>query len=50
MAESIKVNVVSANAFVNLVCGDPESIAWFTLVWPVISSAAGQDGVQDQCA
>ena len=45
MAESIKVNIVSAKAFVNLVRGDPESMMWCTLVWPVVSQAAGQDGV-----
>ena len=42
MAESIKVNVVSAKAFINLVRGDPESITWCTLVQPIISKAAVQ--------
>ena len=37
VAESIKVNVVSAKAFVNLVRGDPESMTWCTLVRPVVS-------------
>ena len=36
MAESIKVNVVSIKAFVNLVHGDPESMTWCTLAWPVV--------------
>ena len=45
MAESIKVNIVSARAFVNLVRGDSESMTWCTLVRPVVSLAAGQDGV-----
>ena len=45
MAESIKVNVVLGRVFVNLVHGDPESLTWCTLVWPVISQAAGQDGI-----
>ena len=45
VAESIKVNVVLAKAFVNLVRGDPESLTWCTLVQPVVSQAAGLDGV-----
>ena len=45
MAESIKVNVVSAKAFINLVRGDPESMTWCTLVQPVVHQATGQDGV-----
>ena len=45
MAESIKVNIVLTKVFVNLVCGDPESLIWCTLVRPVVSLAAGQDGV-----
>ena len=36
IAESIKVNVVSAKAFVNLVHGDPESMTWCTLVRSVV--------------
>ena len=45
VAESIKVNVVSARVFVNLVRGDPASLTWCTLLWPVVSQASGQDGV-----
>ena len=45
VAESIKVNIVSAKAFVNLVRGDPESLTLCTLVQPVVSQAAGQDGI-----
>ena len=45
VAESIKVNGVLTKAFVNLVRGDPESMMWCTLVRPVVSQAAGQDGV-----
>ena len=45
MAESIKVNIVLEKVFINLVCGDPESLMWCTLVWPVVSQAAGQDGI-----
>ena len=45
MAESIKVNVVLMKVFVNLVRGDPESLTWCTLVWPIVSWAAGQDGI-----
>ena len=37
VAESIKVNVVLAKAFVNLVHGDPEGLMWCTLVQPVVS-------------
>ena len=41
IAESIKVNVVSAKAFVNIVCGDDECIIWCTLVQPVVNQATG---------
>ena len=37
VADSIKVNVVSAHAFVNLVCGDSEAVTWCTLVRPVVN-------------
>ena len=37
VADSIKVNVVSACAFVNLVCGDSEAVTWCTLVRPVVN-------------
>ena len=36
VADGIKVNVVSARVFVNLVCGDWEAVTWCTLVWPVV--------------
>ena len=45
VAESIKVNVALTKAFVNLVCGNPESLTWCTLVRPVVSQATGEDGV-----
>ena len=45
MAESIKVIIVLAKAFVNLVHGDLESLMWCTLVRPVVSWVAGHDGV-----
>ena len=48
MAESIKVNIVLAIVFLDLVYGDPESLMWCTLVWPVVSKATGQDGVYAQ--
>ena len=48
MAESIKVNVVLAKAFINLVHSDPESITWCTLVWPVVGKATRQDCVAVQ--
>ena len=35
--ESIKVNVVSAKAFVNMVCGDNECVTWCMLVRPVVN-------------
>ena len=35
--DSIKVNVVSACAFVTLVCGDSEVVTWCTLVRPVVN-------------
>ena len=41
VAESIKVNVVLAKAFANLVRGDPESMTWCALVQPVVSQATG---------
>ena len=34
---SIKVDVVSARAFVNLVRGDSEAVMWCTLVSPVVN-------------
>ena len=37
VADSIKVNVVSAHAFVNLVCGDADAVTWCTLVRPVVN-------------
>ena len=37
VAESIKINVVSARAFVNMVCGDSDSVTWCTLVHPMVS-------------
>ena len=41
IAESTKVNVVSAKAFVNMVCGDVDCIMWCTLVRPVVNQATG---------
>ena len=35
MANSIKIHVISAHAFINLVCGDSEAIMWYLLVRPV---------------
>ena len=37
VAESRKLNVVSAEVFINVVQGDPESLTWCTLVRPVVS-------------
>ena len=37
VVDSIKINVVSARAFVNLVRGDSEAITWYTLVRPVVN-------------
>ena len=45
VAEDIEVNVVSAKVFINLVRGDPDSLTCCMLVQPVVSQAAGQDGV-----
>ena len=41
IAESIKVNIVSAKALVNMVCGDVDCVMWCTLVWPVANQATG---------
>ena len=41
IAESIKVNVMLAKAFVNMVCGDVDCITWCTLVRPVVNQATG---------
>ena len=41
IAESIKVSVVSAKAFVNMVCGDDECVTWCILVQPVVNQATG---------
>ena len=46
VADSIKVNVVSAHAFVNLVCGDSEAVTWCTLVRPVVNQATGDAMVE----
>ena len=43
IAESIKINVVSAKAFVNMVHGDDDCITWCTLVQPVVNQATGVD-------
>ena len=37
VGESIKVNVVSASAFVNMVCGDSDAVTWCTLVCPMVN-------------
>ena len=37
IADSIKINIVSAKAFVNMVRGDVDCITWCTLVWPVVN-------------
>ena len=34
---SIKVNIVSTKAFVNMVHGDVDCVMWCTLVWPVVN-------------
>ena len=39
ITESIKVNVVSAKAFVNMVHGDDECVTWCMLVRPVVNQA-----------
>ena len=36
VAVSIKINIVSAHAFVNLVHGDPEAVMWCMLVRHVV--------------
>ena len=40
-AESIKVNVVSAKAFVNILCNDDECVMWCMLVGPIVNQATG---------
>ena len=37
IAESIKVNIVSAKVFANMVHGDVDCITWCTIVWPVVN-------------
>ena len=37
VAGSIKINIVSAHAFVNLVSGDSNGVTWCTLVRPVVN-------------
>ena len=41
IAKTIKVNVVSAKAFVVIVCGDVDCNTWCTLVRPVVNQATG---------
>ena len=45
--ESIKVNMVSAKAFVNMVYGDIGCITWYTLVQPVVNQATGDGANAD---
>ena len=37
VADCIKINVVSAHAFVNWVCGDSEAVTWCRLVRPGVN-------------
>ena len=41
IVESIKVDIVTANAFVIMVCGTDACLMWCTLVQPVLSQATG---------
>ena len=50
VADSIKVNVVSARVFVNLVHGDSEAVTWCTLVQPVVNQATGDAIVKAEYA
>ena len=50
MAESIKINVVSARALVNMVHGDNDAVTWCTLVCPVVNQATGETGLAAQYA
>ena len=50
VADSIKVNVVSARTFVNLVCGDSEAVTWCMLVRPVVNQATGDAMVEAEYA
>ena len=48
VAESIKVNIVSAKEFINIVHGDPANVAWCMLVCPAVNQVKGQAHVQAQ--
>ena len=37
VADSIKINIASAPAFVNLAHGHSEAVTWCTLVGPVVN-------------
>ena len=37
VAESVKVNMVSAKAIVNMIYNDVDCVTWCTLVQPVVS-------------
>ena len=50
VADSIKVNIVSACVFVNLVCGDSEAVTWCTLVRSVVNQATGDALVEVEYA
>ena len=50
MAESIKVNMISARVFVNMFCGDKGCVTWFTLVRPMANQATGNKTVEAEYA
>ena len=50
VADSIKINIVSVQAFVNLVRGDSESVMWCTLVRPVVNQVTGDSMVEAEYA
>ena len=50
IVDSIKVNVVSAKAVVNMVCGDIDCVTWCTLVRPVVNQATAVGGDTEYAA
>ena len=50
VTDSIKVNIISACAFVNQVYGDSEAVTWCTLVRPVVNQAIGDAMVEAEYA
>ena len=50
LADSIKANIVSAHAFVNLVHGNSEAVMWYISVRPAVNQVTGDAMVKAEYA